>query len=142
MAEPDGLAAKAIVALGVSAGQLRAAFGLPDGGDGGRASREAGEGGPAAARVPLGPGAVATLKGALRQALHLGHNYIGTEHILLGLVDEQDATAATLAGLGVTRAGGAAADHGGVRGPAASRSGSRLRRLGPGSRAGAGRRPA
>ena len=30
MAEPDGLAAKAIVALGVSAGQLRTAFGLPD----------------------------------------------------------------------------------------------------------------
>jgi ATP-dependent Clp protease ATP-binding subunit ClpA len=39
---------------------------------------------------------------ALRQALHLGHNYIGTGHILLGLVDEQD-TAATLAGLGVTK---------------------------------------
>ena len=53
--------------------------------------------------MPLGPGAVATLKGALRQALHLGHNYIGTEHILLGLVDEQDSTAATLAGLGLTK---------------------------------------
>ena len=55
-------------------------------------------------RVPFGPGAVATLHGALRQALHLGHNYVGTEHILLGLVDEQDSTAATLAGLGVTKA--------------------------------------
>jgi len=42
---------------------------------------------------------------ALRAALRLGHNYIGTEHILLGLVDEDDASAATLAGLGVTRAG-------------------------------------
>ena len=62
-------------------------------------------GGPAAARVPLGPGAVATLKGALRSALHLAHNYIGTEHILLGLVDGEDATAATLEGLGVTKAG-------------------------------------
>jgi len=65
----------------------------------------AAEGGPAAARVPLGLGAVATLKGARRSALHLGHNYIGTEHILLGLVDEQDATAATLAGLGETKPG-------------------------------------
>ena len=68
--------------------------------------------------MPLGPGAVATLKGALRQALHLGHNYIGTEHILLGLVDEQDTTAATLAGLGLTRRPRAARDHGGVGGPA------------------------
>ena len=59
---------------------------------------EPAQGGPAAARVPLGPGAAAALKGALRSALHLGHNYIGTEHILLGLVDGQDATAATLAG--------------------------------------------
>ena len=46
---------------------------------------------------------MATLKAALRQALHLGHNYIGTEHILLGLLDEQDGTTATLTGLGVTR---------------------------------------
>jgi hypothetical protein len=104
MAEPDGLAAKAIVALGVSAGQLRAAFGLPDSsgpgtvpaGDAPAADAEAG-------RVPPGPGAVAALQDARRQALHLGHNYIGTEHILLGLVDEQDSTAATLAGLGVTK---------------------------------------
>ena len=108
MAEPDGLAAKAIVALGVSAGQLRSAFGLPEAA---RRRRKRAElprrTRPGAARpptrVPLGPGAVATLQGALRQALHLGHNYIGTEHILLGLVDEQDATAATLAGLGVTK---------------------------------------
>jgi hypothetical protein len=96
MAEPDGLAAKAIVALGVSAGALRTAFGLPE-------AAPAAQGDTPAERVPLGPGAVATLRGALRQALHLGHNYIGTEHILLGLVDEQDSTAATLAGLGVTK---------------------------------------
>src|SRR5580693_5602633 len=79
LAEPEGIAAKAPA-------------GKPAGG------------GPAAARVPLGPGAVATLKGALRSALHLGHNYIGTEHILLGLVDKDDTAAATLDRLGVTRA--------------------------------------
>jgi len=106
LAESEGIAAKAIAALGVSAGQLRSAFGAPD--LAGTQNAPAGEpagGGPAAARVPLGPGAVATLKGALRSALHLGHNYIGTEHILLGLVDEEDATAATLERLGVTKAG-------------------------------------
>jgi ATP-dependent Clp protease ATP-binding subunit ClpA len=97
MAERDGLAAKAIAGLGVSDGQLRAALGLPE-------ATPAAEGDDTSvARVPFGLGAVATLKGALRQALHLGHNYIGTEHILLGLVDEQDSTAAALAGLGVTK---------------------------------------
>jgi hypothetical protein len=96
MAEPDGLAAKAIAALGVSDGQLRAALGLPE-------ATPAAEGDTSVARVPFGLGAVATLKGALRQAQHLGHNYVGTEHILLSLVDEQDSTAATLAGLGVTK---------------------------------------
>ena len=106
LAEPEGIAAKALAALGVSAGQLRSAFGVPDlAGTENAPAGEPAQGGPAAARVPLGPGAVAALKGALRSALHLGHNYIGTEHILLGLVDEEDATAATLEGLGVTKAG-------------------------------------
>jgi hypothetical protein len=100
MAEPEGIAAQAIVALGVSPGQMRSAFGAPNLAE---TQNAPAEGGPAAARVPFGLGAVATLQGALRQALHLGHNYIGTEHILLALVDEQDGTAATLAGLGVTK---------------------------------------
>jgi hypothetical protein len=105
LAEPEGIAAKAIAALGVSPGRLRSAFGGPD--PAGTENAPAGEpagGGPVAPRVPLGPSAVATLKGGLRSALHLGHNYIGTEHILLGLVDGEDATAATLELLGVTRA--------------------------------------
>ncbi|HEY8046378.1 MAG TPA: Clp protease N-terminal domain-containing protein [Streptosporangiaceae bacterium] len=101
LAEPEGIAAQAMTALGVSDGQLRSAFGLP----GAVAAGEPAGGNPGAARVPLGVGATAALKGALRSALHLGHNYIGTEHILLGLVDGDDATAATLERLGVTRAG-------------------------------------
>ena len=86
MAEPDGIAAKALAALGVSAvrsARRRTCRARARSGGGSRGRL-------AAARVPLGSGAVATLKGALRSALHLGHNYIGTEHILLGLVDEQD----------------------------------------------------
>jgi ATP-dependent Clp protease ATP-binding subunit ClpA len=41
---------------------------------------------------------------ALREALRFGHNYVGTEHILLGLLrDEKSAGARVLTGLGVTR---------------------------------------
>jgi ATP-dependent Clp protease ATP-binding subunit ClpA len=40
----------------------------------------------------------------LREALLLGHNYIGTEHLLLGVLDEEDGLGArTLTGLGVTK---------------------------------------
>jgi hypothetical protein len=39
-----------------------------------------------------------------REALALGHNYIGTEHILLGLLDEEESLGGgTLAGLGITK---------------------------------------
>jgi ATP-dependent Clp protease ATP-binding subunit ClpA len=39
-----------------------------------------------------------------REALQLGHNYIGTEHILLGVLAEDDGIGArTLTGLGVTK---------------------------------------
>jgi len=42
----------------------------------------------------------------VREALRLGHNYVGTEHILLGLLEaEEDPAAQVLSGLGVTKAG-------------------------------------
>lgn len=41
-------------------------------------------------RLPFTPRAKKVLELALREALSLGHNYIGTEHILLGLVREAD----------------------------------------------------
>ena len=40
------------------------------------------------------PRASLALHGALEEALRLGHNYIGTEHILLGLMRDRDALAA------------------------------------------------
>jgi Clp amino terminal domain, pathogenicity island component len=43
-----------------------------------------------------------TLKLALRSALKLGHNYIGTEHLLLGVLTADDETAGAIAGLGLT----------------------------------------
>ncbi|MDF3293542.1 Clp protease N-terminal domain-containing protein [Streptomyces silvisoli] len=94
LSEPDGLAAKAIVALGPPPEQLREAVLATLG--------------PSAEEVPkrlkFTRGAKKTLQLALREALHLGHNYIGTEHILLGLLRNEDEIAAqVLTGLGITR---------------------------------------
>ncbi len=108
LAEPEGLAVKAIATLGVSREQLEAAFAPPGVAEPGvdRAGRPLqDEEAAAARRVPLGPAATAALQGALRAALDMGHNYIGTEHILLGLLEQGDATADTLARLGITAAG-------------------------------------
>src|ERR1700740_310621 len=44
--------------------------------------------------LPFTPGANKVLELSLREALQLGHNYIGTEHILLGLVREGEGVAA------------------------------------------------
>ena len=46
-----------------------------------------------AGQIPFTPRAKKILELALREALALGHNYIGTEHVLLGLVREQDGIA-------------------------------------------------
>jgi len=92
--EPEGLAARAITALGVSAEAARAALGaalppaMPD---------ELVRG-----HVPFDSRAKKVLELALREALALGHNYIGTEHILLGLLEEEDSLGqGTLTGLGI-----------------------------------------
>jgi hypothetical protein len=94
LSEPEGLAAKAVVAQGVPLERLReAATGaLP----------------PAAGEVPVlipyDAQAAKALELTLREALRLGHNYIGTEHILLGLLELEDG-AGVLAGLGVNKSG-------------------------------------
>ena len=41
----------------------------------------------------------------LREALRLGHNYVGTEHILLALLQDEGPLGAALTGAGVTRPG-------------------------------------
>ncbi len=51
---------------------------------------------PAAGQIPFTPRAKKVLELALREALSLGHNYIGTEHILLGLVRENEGVAARI----------------------------------------------
>jgi ATPases with chaperone activity, ATP-binding subunit len=93
LSEPDALAAKAIVAQGVGLDTIRQAVTatLP----------------PAAEKVPdlipYGPRARKALELTFRQALRMGHNYIGTEHILLALLELEDGTG-VLAGLGIDRA--------------------------------------
>ncbi|HVM07554.1 MAG TPA: Clp protease N-terminal domain-containing protein [Acidimicrobiales bacterium] len=53
---------------------------------------------------PLTPRAVRALERSLSEALKMGHNYIGTEHLLLGLVGEKDGVAArVLKDLGVKK---------------------------------------
>jgi hypothetical protein len=94
--EPDGMAVKAIEALGVTAGTAREALltALPKG----RTET------PLLDRLPFDPHAKKVLELSLREALTLGHNYIGTEHLLLGLLAEEDGLGAkTLAGLGLSR---------------------------------------
>jgi ATP-dependent Clp protease ATP-binding subunit ClpC len=44
--------------------------------------------------IPFTPRAKKVLELALREALHLGHNFLGTEHVLLGLIREGEGLAA------------------------------------------------
>ena len=95
-AEPKGLAVLAIQAQGVRPDDVRSAVMDALGGDhGGRPSTD---------HVPFGPEAKKVMQLALREALRFGHNYVGTEHILLGLLrDEKSAGTGVLTDLGVTR---------------------------------------
>ncbi|MFJ6567872.1 Clp protease N-terminal domain-containing protein [Streptomyces sp. NPDC091292] len=95
LAEPDALAAKEIVAQGVSLDTLReaAVAALPP-----RA--------PAVAElIPYDAAARKVLELTFREALRLGHNYIGTEHILLALLEHEDGNGIlTTLGIDKTRA--------------------------------------
>ncbi|NLT34495.1 MAG: ATP-dependent Clp protease ATP-binding subunit [Gaiellales bacterium] len=82
--EGDGVAARVLSALDVSLEDVR-----------GEVMRIVGEGEhEAQGQIPFTPRAKKVLELALREALSLGHNYIGTEHILLGLVRESEGVAA------------------------------------------------
>jgi hypothetical protein len=45
-------------------------------------------------KLPFTPRAKAVVRNAMHEALQLGHNYVGTEHLLLGLFTDEDAVAA------------------------------------------------
>jgi ATP-dependent Clp protease ATP-binding subunit ClpC len=90
--EDEGVAARALSSLNVTLDEVReqveSIVGYGEEGTGGQA--------------PFTPRSKKVLELALREALQLGHNYIGTEHILLGLVRESEGVAArVLSNLGV-----------------------------------------
>ncbi len=97
LGEPGGLAAKAIVAQGVSLTLVRrtALKALPPLVD------------DVPEFIPFNMPAKKALTLTFRQALRMGHNYIGTEHILLALLEVEDGTG-VLAGLGVSAEAAAA----------------------------------
>ena len=81
--EGEGVAAQALAGAGVTAERARALVVEVVG-----PSTQTVEG-----NIPFTPRAKRALELSLREALSLGHNYIGTEHVLLGLI-RQDGTAA------------------------------------------------
>ncbi len=82
--EGEGVAAKALESLGISLDAVRQ-----------QVEEIIGQGQQApSGHIPFTPRAKKVLELSLREALQLGHNYIGTEHILLGLIREGDGVAA------------------------------------------------
>ena len=84
LTEGEGVAASALESLGISLEEARD-----------RVEEIAGRGqGAPAGHIPFTPRAKKVLEGSLREALQLGHTYIGTEHLLLSLLAEGDHTPA------------------------------------------------
>ena len=82
--EGEGVAAKALESLGISLDAVRE-----------QVQEIIGQGQNApSGHIPFTPRAKKVLELSLREALQLGHNYIGTEHILLGLIREGEGVAA------------------------------------------------
>jgi ATP-dependent Clp protease ATP-binding subunit ClpC len=84
--EEEGLAARALASLGVTLEETRA-----------QVATIIGQGDEVATgQIPFTPRAKKVLELSLREALSLGHNYIGTEHVLLGVVRENQGVASRI----------------------------------------------
>jgi ATP-dependent Clp protease ATP-binding subunit ClpA len=87
LCQPEGIAAMVLNDVGITL-------------DGARQEVEdivrMGKNPPGKGHIPFTPRAKKVLELSLREALRLGHNYIGTEHILLGLIREGDGVAAQI----------------------------------------------
>ena len=90
--DPDAIAGRCLTALGVSLEEVARAA-TESFGPGGAGPME---------HAPFTPQAKRLLELVTREALRLGHNYVGTEHILLGLLADENPV---LTGAGVTHAG-------------------------------------
>lgn len=81
--ERTGVAAKALESLGIGLDTVRL-----------RVEAAIGRGSQAqSGHIPFTPEAKKALELSLREAVHLGHQYVGTEHLLLGLIREADGNA-------------------------------------------------
>jgi len=84
--EDEGVGARALTGLGLDLGKARI-----------EVERRVGAGtDDPKGHIPFTPRAKEVLELSLRQALQLGHNYIGTEHLLLALVNEGEGVAAQI----------------------------------------------
>jgi len=91
--EEEGVAAKVLVSLGVNLGKVRSGVEFIIG----RGDK------PNTGEIGLTPRAKRVIELAIDEARHLGHNYIGTEHLLLGLLHEGGGVAAgVLDSFGIT----------------------------------------
>ncbi len=84
--EEEGMAAKVLTNLGVSLGKVRSAVEFIIG----RGEKSS------IGEIGLTPRAKRVIELAIDEARHLGHNYIGTEHLLLGLLHEREGVAASV----------------------------------------------
>lgn len=82
--EGEGVAAKALESMGINLDDVRSQVESIIG----KGTNEP------SGHIPFTPRAKKVLELSLREALQLGHNYIGTEHILLGLIREGEGVAA------------------------------------------------
>jgi hypothetical protein len=93
--DPDGLAAQVVRRLDVTDDQYYRALGV------GRPPEGADPDPSALRQLRFTPSCRGALKEGLKAALRLGHNYIGTEHLLLGVIAGRGAVAESLAGIGL-----------------------------------------
>ncbi|RKN37397.1 Clp protease N-terminal domain-containing protein [Streptomyces hoynatensis] len=93
LGEPEALAARTLAGQGASPQAVREAV---------AAVLPAPSGEEAPALIPYDAGARKALELTFREALRLGHNYVGTEHLLLALLEFEDGEG-PLTGLGVTK---------------------------------------
>ena len=95
LVEPEGLAAKAIKGAGLTGEQVVVAVGA------GPAVAAEDTAAAALRELKFAANGAAALKGALKAALRFGHNYIGTEHLLLGVLFADGPTGQALTSLGL-----------------------------------------
>jgi Clp amino terminal domain, pathogenicity island component len=95
-AEPEGIAAKVIAKAGLTAERVYSALGAGPVTPGPDATADT------LSELAFDESGKAVLKAALKAALRLGHNYIGTEHLLLGVLQAGGSAAEAFASLGLT----------------------------------------